>query len=268
VDLVFNIAEGHGSRSREAHVPAACEMLGLPCAHSDPLTLALPLDRPLTKRVVASHGVPTAAFCLVERVEELEHAPLPPYPLTAKLNGEGSSIGIRRRARCYTRSELMERVGRLLAEYGQQVIIEQFLPDVEATVAILGTGTGARVAGIMEIAPRRTPQTEFIYSLETKRNYAQEVTYYVPPRLSAPTLDAYRALGCRDVGRVDLRLDADGSPRFLEINPLPDLHPADGDLTICCGLAGMPYAAVITSIVESARSRNALGRPGRRLRAS
>ena len=268
LDLVFNIAEGRGSRSREAQVPAVCEMLGLPYTGSDPLSLALCLDKALCKRIAASHGVASAAFCLVESADLIDSAPFPPLPAIAKPNAEGSSIGVRRNARCTTRTALADRVRSLLADYRAPVLVEQFIEGVEVTVAILGTGSRARVVGTMEIAPRQASDQPFVYSLEVKRNYLQEVDYHVPPRLptasvaaiEACALAAYRALGCRDVGRVDLRLDARGTPWLIEINPLPGLHPGDGDLPLIWQRAGRAYAELIAAILDQAVLRMGLGR--------
>ena len=183
VDLVFNIAEGQRSRSREAHVPAVCEMLGVPYTHSDPLTLAMTLDKELTKRIAASHGIATAPFCLIERTSDVADAPIPPFPIIAKPNGEGSSMGIRRNAVCRDRAALACRVEALLANYRQPVLVESFLPGTEVTVAVMGDGPGAHALGAMEIAPRDGGAEHFIYGVETKRNYLAEVDYHVPPRL-------------------------------------------------------------------------------------
>ena len=272
VDLVFNIAEGRGTRSREAHVPAACEMLGIPYTHSDPLTLAVSLDKALAKRVVASHGVPTAPFALIEKIEDLETAALPPFPVIAKLDCEGSSMGIRKHSRCETRRDLEDHAATLLREYRQPVLVERFLTGVEATVGVLGAGADARVIAAMEIAPRKAAREGFIYSLEVKRNYREEVDYHVPPRLPAAAiaaiertaLGAYRALGCQDVGRVDVRLDAEGTACFIEVNPLPGLNPVTGDLPILSGRSGIPYEKLIATIVENALARLGAGAPAAR----
>jgi D-alanine-D-alanine ligase len=268
-DLVFNIAEGRGTRSREAHVPAVLEMLGVPCTHSDPLTLAACLDKAVAKRLVAASGVPTPRFAVVEREEDLARIDLP-FPMFAKPLYEGSSMGIRRRSRLADPRELRERSLELLEAYREPVLVEEFCPGAEFTVGILGTGANARAIGVMEVRPRLVPESEFVYSLEVKRNerWQEELEYSVPPKrpealvreVERVALAAFRALGCRDVARVDLRLAADGAPRFLEANPLPGLKPGWGDLPILADLAGMPYARLITSIVESARGRYGMER--------
>lgn len=264
VDLVFNLAEGFGSRSREAHVPAVCEMLRVPVTHSDPLTCATTLDKSVAKVLVAAAGVPTARGALLTRVEQVETLDLA-FPVFVKPNGEGSSMGIVDRARCEDRASLAERVAQLVADYAQPALVEEYLPGVEATVGILGNGDGARVLGTMEVVPLREPRDRFVYSLEVKRDvhFAARMEYVVPPRqpralvdrMEQIALSAYRALGCRDVGRVDLRVGADGEPRFLELNPLPGLKPGWSDLAVLADKAGTSYQELVLSIVDEARAR-------------
>lgn len=263
VDLVFNTAEGWGGRSREAQTPAVCELLGVPYTHSEPLTLAISLDKAMTKRFAAYHGVKTPEFALVSRIEELSEMPLPPFPVIVKPAAEGSSMGIRRHSRCETPETLRERVAWVLREYGGAALIERFLTGPEITVLVLGEGERARVVGEMQIAPREGSPAEFIYSLEMKRNYRTLVEYHVPPCLPDAAiaairrvaLAAYRSIGCRDIARVDLRLDEEGTPSLIEINPLPGLNPESGDVPILCGRIGLPYVDLIRAIVDEARRR-------------
>lgn len=271
-DIVFNIAEGFGTRSREAHVPAVCEMLGIPFTHSDPLTLALTLDKPLAKRVVASHGIATPAFAVIDRPEEARRIDLP-FPLFAKPAAEGSSMGVRRSSRCANHDELVREVERLRLDYGQPVLVETFLPGVELTVGVIGNDP-PRILGVMEVEPRNCPPEEFIYGLESKRNYAEEVLYHVPPRslgaeavaaVETLALRACRALGCRDIARVDVRLDAEGRPHFLEVNPLPGLSPETGDIVMVAGRMGISYDRLIGMILYEAGARQNLPGAARRL---
>lgn len=266
-DLVFNIAEGRGSRSREAHVPAACEMLGVPCTHSDPLTMAVTLDKAMAKRVVASCGVPTPEFVVVEHERDLAHIALP-FPLFAKPLFEGSSMGIRRRSRVADRAELSERVGQLLGDYREPVLVEEFCGGAEFTVGLLGNGANVRVAATMEVEPLLVPREQFVYSLEVKRNpnWAEEIAYHVPPKrtraeidaVEKVALDAWRALGCRDVARIDVRNDAAGNPKFIECNPLPGLAPGWSDLAILWDRTGGTYATLVGAILDEATTRLAL----------
>jgi D-alanine-D-alanine ligase len=263
VDLVFNISEGWGTRSREAQVPAVCELLRIPCTHSGPLALAISLDKAMTKRFAAFHGVQTPAFLCVDNMEQFDETPLPPFPLMAKPASEGSSIGIRMHSRCESGKELRDCVAWLLQEYGGVVLIERFLPGPEVTVLVMGTGESARVMGIMQIVPRAQREEAFVYSLEVKRDFRNLVDYHVPPCLPAATiaaieetaLRAYRAIDCRDIARVDIRLDEAGKASLIEVNPLPGLHPVDGDVPILCGRLGISYTGLIRMIVDEARSR-------------
>jgi D-alanine-D-alanine ligase len=264
LDLVFNIAEGHGARNREAHVPAICEMLGLRVTHSDPLTMAICLNKAMTKRIAASHGIATPRFSLINTPSDLAVTELPPLPVIVKPNGEGSSIGIRASAFCSNVDQVSERVTALFRDYPGAVLIEEFLPGAEVTVAVLGNGPTARVMAMMEIAANAECDAPFLYSLEAKRNYAEAVRYYQPPRLPSAVLQAiertalttYHALGCRDVARIDLRLDGAGHPSLLEVNPLPGLNPTIGDLPLSCARAGLPYPQLIARIVADAMQRS------------
>ncbi len=263
--LVFNICEGFGGRSREAHVPALLEMLKVPGTHSDPLTCALTLDKGLAKRVVASAGIPTPAFFVAESAKA-SAGPGLRFPVIAKPLFEGSSMGIRKSSKLADARGLHERVAGLLADYGEPVLVEEFCPGPEFTVGILGSGEEARVIGVMEIIPKKDRPEDFVYSLEVKRNWREEVRYAVPPErdpgltasVGKVALQAYRALACRDVGRVDIRLDREGRPNFLEVNPLPGINPITGDLVILSERSGLSYRELLGGIVESARRRHGI----------
>ena len=235
-DFVFNIAEGTGRRCREAVPAAICEHLGLPYSGSDPLTLAVALDKWMARRVV-SPDVPVAAGLLFDGDADLTTLRL---PVIVKPNDEGSSKGIRSGAVCADRASAVRRALEIQCQYECPVLIEEFLPGAEITVAVRGNGSSAMVLGMMEIAPAVESGEPFVYSVEVKRDYLRQVCYYVPPRLPAThlakigqyALTAYRLLGCRDFARMDFRLDAAGAPRFLECNPLPGLNPVSSDLVI------------------------------------
>ncbi len=258
-ELVFNMAEGAGTRSREAHVPALCELLGVPTTHSDPLTLAAALDKAVAKSLVAAAGLPTPRWVVVGRAGD--EVPLE-FPVIAKPLAEGSSMGLRLTSRADDPAELAGHVERLLRDYGQAVLVEEFCPGPELTVGILGTGDGAAALGVMEVVPIGVPLEQFVYSVEVKRTEAL-TEYHLPPRRPQELVDratevalgAYRALGCRDVGRIDLRVDTPGEPSFLEANPLPGLRPAWGDLPVLAGKAGVPFEELIGRIVACARER-------------
>ncbi len=261
VDMVFNLAEGWKGRNREAHIPAFLEMLEIPFTHSDPLTLAVTLDKGMAKRIVISEGIPTPAFKLMKSQMEAENTGLS-FPLFVKPAYEGSSKGISSHSRVNDEGALKREIGRLLDNYGTPVLVETFLPGREFTVGIFGNGS-PYVLGIMEVAPSEGSVENFIYSVTAKRDSDQRVRYRCPPDLSASLLQrieevalgSYRVLGCRDVARIDIRLGDDGTPYFLEANPLPGLAPGYSDLVIIAEFMGWSYGQLIETILCHAFGR-------------
>ena len=142
------------------------------------------------------------------------------------------------------------------------MLSEEFLPGAELTVGIVGNGASARIIGAMQIVPKR-PAGDFIYSLEVKRDYLNQVDYLFPPPVGAQLLSdvldlamsIYRVFQCRDVARIDVRCDRAGRPNFVELNPLPGINPNYSDLVILARLAGWTYEALIGAIMESAIQR-------------
>jgi D-alanine-D-alanine ligase len=258
-DLVFNLAEGVSGRSREAQVPSLCELFGQPYTFSDPLTAALTLDKPLAKRVVRDLGLPTAPFAVVSRCEDADEIDLP-LPLFVKPIAEGSSKGVTRRSKVICRDELRDRCAELIAAFAQPVLVEAYLPGREITVGIVGNGGSARAVGTMEVTFANGSDREF-YTALNKGEFEERVTYNLlnGGRLAGSArqiaLAAYDAFGCRDAGRVDLRCGEDGEPNFLEINPLPGLHPTRSDLPIMCALGGVEYSRLVGDIVAAAAER-------------
>ena len=258
-DLVFNFAEGVSGRSREAQVPALCELFDQPYTFSDPLTAALTLDKPLAKRVVRDLGLPTAPFAVVSRCEEADAVDLP-LPLFVKPIAEGSSKGVSQSSKVTRREELRPRCAELIAAFGQPVLVETYLPGREITVGIVGNDGAARTLGTMEVTFVHGSDREF-YTALNKGEFEERVGYAlldgepVAARAREIALAAYTALGCRDAGRVDLRCSEDGEPCFLEINPLPGLHPTRSDLPIMCALGGVEYQRLVGEIVAAAARR-------------
>lgn len=260
-DLVFNIAEGVSGRSREAQIPCLLEAFDIPYTLSDPLVCAVTLDKAVAKRILKAEGLNTAGFHVVHSESDVAKVNLP-FPLFAKPIAEGTGKGIDRASRITNSAELRAVCQTLLLKFNQPVLIEEYLPGREFTVAILGTGAKARILGTMEVCFRANANTT-IYTYEVKENYTSYVDYHCPPRtpeteaVERLALESYRALELRDAGRVDIRMDRDGRPSFMEVNPLPGLNPLHSDLPIIAKLVGVSYKDIISSIIESARSRMA-----------
>ncbi len=268
-DFVFNFAEGQGiGRSREARVPAALEMLGIPYTGSDPLTLAVTLDKDCAKRLVASAGVAVPRGAVIDYGPDgMSTAPCSAavgelgYPLIVKPAWEGSSKGIRGTSVVDGPAELEEVVASLMRDHQQPLLVEEFIHGDELTVGVLGN-TPPQVLGIMRVLPVQATE-RFIYSLEVKRDFERQVRYDCPATLPSAVseavrqaaLKAYQVLGCRDVSRIDFRL-RDGIPYFLEVNPLPGLNPHSGDLVIMSRHCGWTHAQLVSAILSAAVKRH------------
>ena len=263
-DIVFNIAEGLGGRNREAHIPALLEFLNIPYTGSDPLTLSLTLDKSMAKRVVMSEGIPTPRFRKVERLKDLDAMDLR-YPLFVKLCYEGSSKGVRLDSKVLDRPSLERKTGRLLEDYRSPLLVEEFVDGPEFTVGIIGNKDPA-ILGVMQVEIKGMPEEEAIYSMEVKREWEKRVCYHCPPvidgrlqkEIEDVALRSYRALECRDVSRVDIRVGKDETPYFLEVNPLPGLSPVYGDLPIMAKRMGWDYAQLVGTIFGHALKRYGL----------
>lgn len=260
-DLVFNIAEGLEGVAREAQIPAILEVYGIACTFSDPLVMALTLHKGLTKTVVAAGGVPTPRFAVVESAADVQRIDLP-FPLFAKPIAEGTGKGVSPASKVLDRAALQSVCQQLLAQYRQPVLVETYLPGREFTVGITGTGTAASALGTVEIVLRQSAEAD-AYSYLNKERCEELVEYRLVHAArdqqvrdaEAVALAAWRILGCRDAGRVDLRCDAAGRPSFMEVNPLAGLHPEHSDLPILATKAGVSYVELIRRIVESAAPR-------------
>jgi D-alanine-D-alanine ligase len=263
-DFVFNFAEGHGtSRSREARVPAVLEMLGIPFTGSDPYTMAITLDKDCAKKLVHLAGVAVPASHALEPDAPVSSIPVQTlkFPLVIKPAWEGSSKGIRSRCLVTHAGEIPDVIAGLREAHPQTILLEEYIEGDELTVGLHGNGSPS-ILGIMRVMPN-FPTERFIYSLEIKRDYRRLVTYECPPPLPGVLLErvaqaartAFRALGCRDIARIDFRM-RDGVPFFLEANPLPGLNPDDSDLVIMAGLAGWSYERLVTTIVNAALRRH------------
>jgi D-alanine-D-alanine ligase len=258
-DAVFNICEGLKGLAREAQVPALLEAYGIPYVFSDPLTLALTLDKAMTKRVVRDAGIPTADFAVIESQADIDAIQLP-FPLFLKPVAEGSGKGVDARSHVENREQLENVARDLLARFSQPVLVEEFLPGREFTVGITGTGAGASVLGVSEIVPTEK-YVGHGYGYENKTQWEGRLD--IVPMVDADAvaagkvaLAAWRVLRCRDGGRADVRLDRHGKPRFIEVNPLAGIRPGYSDLCFIARFQGLSYCELIGKFLESFLARN------------
>jgi len=258
-DLVFTIAEGLQGRSREAQVPALLEMYDIPYTFSDPLVCAATLDKSIAKRLLVSYALPTPRFALIQKAEDLDGIQLD-YPLFVKPVAEGTGKGIDARSRVDTPEALRVATLAVLECHQQPALVEEYLPGREFTTAILGTGAQAHTIGTMEIRILdNAPTNDYTFDIKEQ---CDSYCVYKPLQPGALleavedlALSSYRALECRDAGRVDMRLDRHGKPAFMEVNPLPGMHPTHSDLPIIATQQGIAFKDLVSAIIDSAAQR-------------
>ena len=296
-DICFNICEGHFGDGREAQVPALLEMLRIPYTGSRVLTLALALDKPMTKRVLMWHDLPTPAMQTFESASE----PLDDdmvFPLFVKPAREGTGMGVSAKSIVKNEAELREQLEYIVQRYKQTALVERYIAGREVTVGLVGniSGVAARrlpsrfyasnkrdysetslvalkAGGMTFLPPMEVDlapyqETDAVYSNRLKTELADQVGYLCPAPLEPGqvrelnwlTAAVFRVIGCHDVARVDFRLDQDDhdKPYILEINPLPGLAPGISDLVIEANAMGMSHTELVNLILESAIIRHGL----------
>jgi D-alanine-D-alanine ligase len=237
----------HGRFGEDGTVQGTLEWLGIPYTGSGVLASALAMDKLRTKRLWKAEGLPTAPYEVLEKATDLKAvARRLGTPLFVKPASEGSSVGM---TKVRGAAELDEAYA-LAVNYDPVVIAEKFIDGPELTVAILGE----------EVLPAiriETPR-EF-YDYEAKY-MANDTRYLIPcgvaakkeKDLQALCLKAFRSLGCRGWGRVDLMLDRRGRPFLLEVNTAPGM--TDHSLVPMAARAvGISYEDLCVKILELAR---------------
>lgn len=259
-DVVFNICEGMHGIGREAQVPALLDAWQVPYVFSDTLVCAVTLHKGMTKDIVRAAGVATPDYAVVNELADLGAVDLA-MPLFAKPIAEGTGKGVSANSKINTKQELRRVCADLLAEHdGQPVLVERFLPGREFTVGIIGTGAKARALATLEIVLLEGADAD-VYSYRNKE-FCEELVEYRPlpagklrSEIERLAVRAWRALGARDAGRIDVRLDEAGHANFIEVNPLAGIHPEHSDLPIMATKIGMPYEQLIGEIMDSAIAR-------------
>lgn len=260
LDLVFNIAEGRSGLNREAQVPALCEMLGIEYTGSDAACMAVTLNKATAKRLVAHDGILTPAFSVLYTGKEK----LPKsfsFPAIVKPIAEGSSKGIQEKQVVEDEAALRRVAHALIRRYRQPVLAEAFLPGREFTVAMLGERK-PRVLPIMEIVftdkndpfPTYTFKSKF-EGVGVENRVPSDIDPLLQKQLESTAKAAFQALGCRDIARVDLRLDGGGRVHFIECNPLPGIAPNFSDLCMMVKAENRSYDQLVAEIMAPALRR-------------
>lgn len=262
VDIVFNIAEGRWGRNRESQIPALLEAYSIPYTFSDPFTLGICLDKAFAKRLWQQEDLPVAPFYLVESKSDFG-SPIEKgleFPLFVKPVREGSSKGIGLESVVETAEQLKAQVERVMTLYRQPALVEEFLPGREFTVAVIGSGQNAKVLGALEVPYVAVSRVDGFIQKNDWKTYGLSIHQPVGEspllkQLTDVSLRAYQALGCRDAGRLDLRMDKNGQPVLMEINPLPGLS-SHSALPYIAALAGISFEKLLDEILCEARARS------------
>lgn len=269
-DIVFNIAEGFNNLSRESQIPAMLDMLKIPYTGSDALTLGICLDKARTKEILSYYNIPNANFILVDKIKPLSNHSIE-FPSIVKPVSEGSSKGIFNSSLVRNYYELNAEIKRVIDVYNQPAIIEEFLPGKEFTVALIGNEDNTEILPIVEIMYDNFPDDiEHLYSyeakwiLDTKDNVFDvfecpaAIDKNLGKQIKDTVLQTYNVLRCKDWSRIDIRLDKNGIPNVIEINPLPGIMPdpnENSSFPKAARVAGINYNELIQRVLFEACKR-------------
>ncbi|MDD5119712.1 MAG: ATP-grasp domain-containing protein [Candidatus Omnitrophica bacterium] len=264
VDIVFNISEGLAGRNRESQVPILLEMAGVPFVGADALTLGLTLDKVMAKKIFIAEKIPTPKFFEVPSAESLINQDHCKFPLIVKPRFEGSSKGLTESSRVENTEELKKQVEFITTAYKQPALVEEFISGQEFTVAIVGNENPEIMPVVQIKIDGKLKLNDKFYTFA--RITSDRLEYICPAKISQElkkkldelALKVYRSVECRDFGRVDFRVDNDGNPYVLEINPLPSLSTEDVFMLVAKNI-GITYEQIVGKILNSAIIRNGLG---------
>jgi len=252
IDMVFNIAEGWGSRNRESLAPSLYELLDLPYTGSDALTMGLTMDKELSKRLFLAAGVPTPEYILIKNIADLKNIDLE-FPLFVKPNNEGTSMGIRNNSKVHNFAELQERTNWVLNTYKQPALIEKFIAGSELASAIIGNQS-PEFLPLIEITFQQDKSP--FYSFECKLNIEEtlicpvEIDKELFNKIKDYTFRLWNSFNLKDFARFDIIIDKDGTPYFLEINALPGLSKKYSLFPVQAEAHGYNFDNMIKKITE------------------
>lgn len=262
VDIIFNIAEGVGKRNRESQVPVILEMKNIPYVGSDGLTLALTLDKIVAKKMMIAEGIPTPKYIEVSDVAHLNGALKSlRFPLIVKPKHEGTSKGISQEAKVNDADSLKKRAAYIINAYKQPALVEEFIIGREFTIGLIGNDPVKVLPPVqVKICGKLDLGEEFftfarVQSDELEYVCPAQVSKELNDKISELALRTYKAVECKDFGRVDIRVDENNQPFVLEINPLPSLSVED-TFMIVTKVMGLTFTDIINEILDAALKRN------------
>lgn len=269
VDFVFNIAEGIQGESRESHIPAILEMMGIPYTGSGVLSQAITLSKTRTKEILTYYKVPTPRYQAFRSLKQKFDGKLK-FPLIVKPDAEGSSVGITNDSVVHNTKELYSQIERILTTYSGPALVEEFCSGREFTVGILGNDP-PRILPIIEVTFDHLPpnlvkmdsyESKWVYDAVDNVHDPLRCPAKIPPKLQRLieniALKTYLVLNCNDFCRIDMRLNKKGIPQVLEINALAGLNPNPdfhSRFPYACNKAGISYDEMIIEILNAGIER-------------
>lgn len=261
IDVVFSVCEMTGYRFREALVPALCEMLGLAYAFSSPDVMVAAQDKNVANFLVRQAGGHVPDWILARRGSDAAELLTAGCPLIVKPSAEGSGMGVTASSVVSTAGDLDSRVEDAVQRYRQPALVQRYYGGREFTVGVVEGARGPVPLVPMEVWAAAGGRLS-TYGYHEKESPTTHVSWGPAPddRTSRAAADlavlAYKAVGCRDAARVDVRCgDDEPTVGFLEINPLPHLHPGVGDFCRAAAASGLGYSELLGSIVDNAWRR-------------
>ena len=252
VELVFNIAEGDEGRCREAQLPILLDLFRIPYVGSDALALCVGLDKVMCKRIARAEGLATPTWITLDHPAALPSSIPVAFPVIIKPRWEGSGRGVDRGAIVNTREELAARAGWLFDRCPGPLLIEEFIDGGELTVCLIGNDPPIAYPAIQRpLDPVSRLSCHVVKLGEGRPMTPLTLDPVLDEEARRIALTMFRALGCRDMARVDLRVDGAGRAQFLEINPLPSFDP-QGSFGLLAEYLGMTYSDIIKRILDAA----------------
>ncbi len=248
----------------EPHAAAVFDIFQIPYTGSNPFTLASCIDKIHVKKLLDFHQIPTAKWDYASSIEDIDVENMH-YPMIIKPAHSDNSIGITHDSVVEDKKQLLKQATYVLETFKQPILIEEYLSGDEYGVPIIGNGTeNVQILPLKRTKYDKYPEGKWhIFDFEAKyedneRFEKDYLTIQHPPKkvnkkllalISEMALDAYQIVGCKDYGRVDIKLDEHNNPHVLEVNPNPSINIGDG-LPSAAELIGLNYGDFIEKILS------------------
>jgi D-alanine-D-alanine ligase len=268
VDMVFNVCERiNDSSLLEPHAASILDTLQIPYTGSNPFTLALCIDKIRVKKLLAYHDIPTPNWDYAYTMDDEIDDDLK-YPLIIKPGNTDNSIGITNDSVVTNKRQLTNQLEKIILKLGRPALIEEYIEGDEYDVSIIGSDENdLQVLPLSRSMFDKMPKGYWhIYPFKAKWEddpIYQKIQIQRPPKniskrltslISEISLDTYNILDCHDYGRVEVRVDKNGNPYVLELNPNPSINVADC-VTACAEMVGMDYGDFLEEIIRMAIRR-------------